>query len=131
MKNKGNVPSPVPESRTNLPADAHNRLMQHLERFAERVQKDRVLAPYLRSDLRGLRSDLIVAAKNHFRLKTGRRGDPRLDRAYELQHLGKSIKEILREQFKDYDQLDPYKQYLLAKGLRQAIRRRKTSQKVS
>jgi hypothetical protein len=38
---------------------------------------------------------------------------------------GKSLPQVARKQFSDWDKRDTYERYLLVKGLRQAVSRRK------
>lgn len=110
--------------KPHLPRRIYRRLEKGAAELAKRLSGDTVVAPYIASDRRVFREDLLFAVKRQFPLKSGRPGDPRLDKAYELVRQGRSVTGVLRKQIKNWEQLDPYTRYLVAKGLRQAVRRR-------
>ena len=57
--------------------------------------------------------------------RPGRPNDPHLDAACRMIHDGKTVKQVLRVQIRDFDRLDTYGRYLAEKGLRAAIARRR------
>ena len=83
-------------------------------------------------DPKALRTAVLELVRRELPLRRGRPNDPRIDAAVRMLEQGKSVKEILRLQTRGFDKLDTYGRYLVEKGLRAAIsRRRKLSRKAS
>ena len=115
--------------KPRLPRPAYRKLTQYAIQLADQLNRDGVLSPHIRSDLRAFREDLLFAVKKQFKLKAGRPSDPLIDKACELVRGGKSVPRVLREQIKNWGTLDAYTKYLAAKGLRQAVARREKQRK--
>ena len=56
--------------------------------------------------------------------KRGRPASPQFEAALAMLRQGKSIRDVLRAQINNFDNLDAYGRYLAEKGLRQALTRR-------
>jgi hypothetical protein len=115
--------------KPRLPRPAYRKLTQYATQFADQLNRDGLLSPLIRADLRAFREDLLFAVKRQFKLKAGRPSDPLIDTACELVREGKSVPRVLREQIKNWDTLDAYTRYLASKGLRQAVARREKQHK--
>jgi hypothetical protein len=88
------------------------------------LRQDPVLMPLIQSQLSAFRADLQAVIRAQFPLRLGRPPDPQLDEAYQMVTQGKSLPQVARTQFSDWDKRDTYERYLLLKGLGQAVRRR-------
>ena len=73
----------------------------------------------------GLASPILRVCNRPPRLRRGRPNDPRIDAAVRMHEQGKSIKEILRLQTRNFDKVDTYGRYLAEKGLQTAVTRRR------
>ena len=76
-------------------------------------------------DARGFKKQVVTLIRRELPPRRGRPNDPRIDAALEMIQQGKSMKEILRCQIPDFQQMDTYGRYLAEKGLRTAIARRR------
>ena len=104
---------------------ARHKLAVLVTDFAAGLKADPDLAAALEENPRAFRSDLERLVRSQFRLKRGRRRDPRLDAACRMvKEQGRTVPEVLRLQVKDFEKLDAYTRYLATKGLRQAVARR-------
>ena len=116
---------PQKRPRPHIPATAGRKLTGLVAEFAAGLKADPDLAPALKQNPLAFRSDLERLVRSQFRLKRGRRRDPRLDAACRMvKEQGRTVSEVLRLQIKDFEKLDTYTRYLAAKGLRQAVARR-------
>jgi len=115
--------------KRGMPARQKQRLVRRVAAFADSLKRDHAFARVIASDLVGFRAGLLLALKAAFPLRRGRPADPLLDAACEKVKHGKSVPEVLRSQISAWNKLDPYTRYLAAKGLRQAVARRKRRQK--
>jgi hypothetical protein len=121
---KSRSPAPSPSRRTLQP-DEYRKLLRRCNTFAGTLRHDRDFAQSIRADPAGFRADLESAMRVQFPMRRGRPTDPQLDAACRMVGEGKSVPEVLRTQIPGWDSLDPYARYLTAKGLRQAVVRRK------
>lgn len=118
------MPRIEPESRCVEPADsAVQRLEAIMREFGKQVRRD--CAEELKRDPKALRAAVLRLARREFPLRRGRPNDPRIDAAVRMLEQGKSIKEILHLQTRNFDKVDTYGRYLAEKGLRTAVARRR------
>jgi len=78
----------------------------------------------LERDTKTLRAAVLRLVRRELPLRRGRPNDPRIDAAVRMREQGKSIKEILELQTRNFDKVDTYGRYLAEKGLRTAVTRR-------
>lgn len=110
-------------SAPTLPPQRHKELAATAAVYARMLR--RKFADDIKADLNGFRSDLLRVIAGEFPLRRGRPTDPLVDDACEKVEGGMPYTDVLRGQIPNYDALDPYHQYLLAKGLRMAVSRRR------
>jgi hypothetical protein len=110
---------PVPHSQAHLA----ERLDAITRTFAEQVRTE--CAGELTRDPKALRAAVLQLVRRELPLRRGRPNDPRIDAAVRMREQGKSIKEILRLQTRNFDKVDTYGRYLAEKGLRTAVTRRR------
>jgi len=109
----------------SIPASAYEKLMRLTSDFAAGLKTDPDLAPALKTNPKGLRSDIEHLIRAQFQLKRGPHTDPLIDEACRLvRDKGKSVPQALRSQIGNWKQLDPYTRLLASKGLHQALDRR-------
>jgi len=73
------------------------------------------------------KKNVIRLVRRELPPRRGRPKDPRLDAAARMVAQGKSVKDILRSQIPNFDEMDTYSRYLAEKGLRASLSRRKRS----
>ena len=100
-------------------------LEQELRDFAARLK--RTFAQEMARDPANFKKYVVRLIRQELPPKRGRPNDPRIDAALQMIQQRKSIKEILRCQIPDFEQMDTYGRYLAEKGLRTAIARRRRS----
>lgn len=110
----------------NLPSKLHEKLATATIVFTEALRADPDFSQIIETDPHGFKGDLLRLVSAQFPLRRGRPTDPLLDDAYNKVEGGMTYTDVLRGQIPNYDALDPYQQYLLAKGLRMAVSRRRT-----
>ena len=103
-----------------LPA---KRLHVLVRDFVALVRRD--CGEELERDPKALRAAVLRLVRRALPLRRGRPNDPRIDAAVRMLEQGKSIKEILRLQTRNFDKVDTYGRYLAEKGLRTAVTRRR------
>lgn len=106
-----------------LPSESPKRLETLARDFAAQVRRD--CADELERDSKALRADVLRLVRRELPLRRGRPNDPRIDAAVRLLEQGKSIKEVLRLQTRNFDKVDTYGRYLAEKGLQTAVSRRR------
>ena len=123
----GRKPKRFPKKpKRRLPRTEHQVLAKHAATFCDMLRKDPALQALIRSNPRSFRADLQALIRAEFPLRRGRPPDPQLDEAYRMvTEQGKSVSQVARKQFQGWDRRDPYEQYLILRGLRQAVNRRK------
>ena len=94
-----------------------------MREFGKQVRRD--CAEELKRDPKALRAAVLRLVRRELPLRRGRPNDPRIDAAVRMQEQGKSIKEILQLQTRNFDKVDTYGRYLAEKGLRTAVTRRR------
>jgi hypothetical protein len=94
-----------------------------IRKFAARLLRD--YANEFADDPHGFKKYVLRTVRLYLPPGRGRPRDTRFDAALAMLKQRNSIKEILRRQIPDFDQLDTYTRYLAEKGLRQAIARRR------
>lgn len=99
------------------------RLEAFTGEFAQRVK--RAFAEELARDPKALRTAVLRLVRRGLPLRRGRPNDPRIDAAVRMREQGKSIREILELQTRNFDKADTYGRYLAEKGLRTAVTRRR------
>jgi hypothetical protein len=122
---KSDFPSAPSRRPTRLPARLYKKLVRRVSAFADSLRNDLAFSIVISASLRGFRADLLRATKGQFPLRRGRPTDPLIDAACDRVREGNSVPEVLRSQIPNWRKLDPYTRYLAAKGLRQAVARRK------
>ena len=120
-----------PQPRSVQPVDkTSQRLEANARAFIAQVRRD--CGEELARDPKALRAAVLRLVRRELPLRRGRPNDPRIDAAVRMLEQGKSVKEILRLQTRNFDKVDTYGRYLAEKGLRTAItRRRKRTRKAS
>lgn len=109
----------------SIPPPAYEKLMRLTSGFAAGLKTDPELAPALKTNPKGFRSDVEHLIRAEFRLKRGPHTDPLIDEACRLvQEEGKSVPQVLRSQIRNWGQLPTYTRLLASKGLHQALDRR-------
>ena len=93
------------------------------------TQLRREFAQEITSDPKAFKTCLIRLVRRTLPPRRGRPNDPRIDTAMQMIEQGRTIKEVLRSQIKDFEKLDTYGRYLAEKGLRAAIGRRRKRRK--
>lgn len=122
----GGKPKRLPKKpKRRLPRAVHQVLANHAATFSDTLRKDPALQAFIRSNPRNFRADLLALIRAQFPLRRGRPPDPQLDEAYRMVTEGKSMPQVARKQFPGWEERDPYEQYVILKGLRQAVGRRK------
>ncbi len=99
------------------------RLQALTSDFAARIKQE--CGEELARNPKELRAKVMRFVRREIPLKRGRPNDPRIDAAVRMLEQGKSIKEILRLQTRNFDKVDTYGRYLAEKGLRTAVTRRR------
>jgi len=97
--------------------------------FAEQLKRE--FAEELTRDPKALRAAVLRLVRRGLPLRRGRPNDPRIDAAVRMLEQGKSIKEILRLQTRNFDKVDTYGRYLAEKGLRTAVTRRRKRTRIT
>ena len=113
-------PLPPGERPAKRPA---KRLEALVRDFVARVRRD--CGEELERDPKALRAAALRLVRRELPLRRGRPNNPRIDAAVQMLEQGKSIKEILRLQTRNFDKVDTYGRYLAEKGLRTAVTRRR------
>jgi hypothetical protein len=98
------------------------RLEAFTGQFAEQIK--RIFAEELARDPKAVKAAVLRLLRQALLLRRGRPNDPRIDAAVRMLEQGKSVKEILRFQTRNFDKVDTYGRYLAEKGLRTAVTRR-------
>jgi len=98
-------------------------LARDVRDFVQHLQRNH--ASDLARDARGFKKQVVTLIRRELPPRRGRPNDPRIDAALQMIQQRKSIKEILRCQIPDFEQMDTYGRYLAEKGLRTAIARRR------
>jgi hypothetical protein len=91
--------------------------------FAARVKRE--FAAEISSDPKAFKTSVLRLLRQALPLRRGRPNDPRIDAAVRMREQGKSIREILELQTRNFDKVDTYGRYLAEKGLRTAVTRRR------
>ena len=91
-------------------------------KFAGRLQCD--FAQEIANDPRELKKQILRLVRRELPPKRGRPANPQIEAAIVLLQQGKSVRDVLRCQIPNFDQLDAYGRYLAEKGLRQGLARR-------
>lgn len=99
------------------------RLEAFTGQFAEQIKRE--FAEELVRDPKALKTAVLRLLRRALPLKRGRPNDPRIDAAVRMREQGKSIREILELQTRNFDKVDTYGRYLAEKGLRTAVTRRR------
>jgi hypothetical protein len=99
------------------------RLEAFTGQFAEQIKRE--FAEELARDPKALRAAILRLVRRSLPLRRGRPNNPRIEAAVRMLEQGKSIKEVLRLQTRNFDKVDTYGRYLAEKGLRTAISRRR------
>jgi hypothetical protein len=99
------------------------RLEAFTGQFAEQIKRE--FAEELTRDPKALRAAVLRSVRRGLPLRRGRPNNPRIDAAVRMHEEGKSIKEILQLQTRNFDKVDTYGRYLAEKGLRTAVTRRR------
>ena len=114
------------KTSTSSRQDARPRF-KHLEAltrdFTEQLRRE--FAQEITSDPKAFKTYLIRLVRRTLPPGRGRPNDPRIDTAMQMIEQGRTIKEVLRSQIRDFEKLDTYGRYLAEKGLRAAIARRR------
>jgi hypothetical protein len=106
-----------------LNSDSANRLETLTRDFTAHIRRD--FAQEITSDPKTFKKSLLKLIGRQLPPRRGRPNDPRLDVAVRMVERGKTVKEVLRMQIPDFDKLDTFGRYLVEKGLRAAIARRR------
>lgn len=99
------------------------RLEAFTGQFAAQIKRE--FAEELTRDPKALRAAVLRLVRRSLPLRRGRPNNPRIDAAVRMHEEGKSIKEILQLQTRNFDKVDTYGRYLAEKGLRTAVTRRR------
>ena len=91
--------------------------------FAEQIKRQ--FAEELARDPKAIKTSVLRLLRRALPLRRGRPNDPRIDAAVQMLEQGKSIKEILLLQTRNFERVDTYGRYLAEKGLRTAVTRRR------
>jgi hypothetical protein len=91
--------------------------------FVAQVRRD--YCGELARDPKALKAAVLRLVRCELPLRRGRPNDPRIDAAVRMREQGKSIREILELQTRNFDKVDTYGRYLAEKGLRTAVTRRR------
>jgi len=118
------LPQHQPTKFVTTPAGIYSskKLEAETRRFAERLRRN--FAREIERNAHDFKKAVLRLIRRELPPKRGRPNDPRIDAAVRMAEQGKSIKEILRSQIPDLDNMDTYGRYLAEKGLRAAIDRR-------
>ena len=113
--------------KPQLPPEAYQRLVNRTATFCDTLRRDPVMAPQIgsRLGLVNFRTDLQAIIRAQFPLRRGRPPDPKLDEVARLVATGKSVLQVARKQFANWDSRDPDERYMILKPLRQAVSRRR------
>jgi hypothetical protein len=117
-----------PGTETQLqPVPPVDQTSQRLEAVTREfiAQVRRTCADQHTSDPKALRASVLRLVRREWPLRRGRPNDPRIDAAVHMIEQGKSIKEVLQLQTRNFDKVDAYGRYLAEKGLRTAVTRRR------
>jgi hypothetical protein len=118
-------PSLRPIAQGERPAKKLETLVRD---FAAQVRHD--CGVEIERDPKAFRAAILRLVRNEMPLRRGRPNNPRIDAAVRMHEEGKTIKEILQLQTRNFDKVDTYGRYLAEKGLRTAVtRRRKRTRK--
>src|SRR5215471_13704913 len=93
----------------------------------------RDLTTYLKRDFaeeiahrpRDFKKQVLLLIRHQLPPRRGRPTSPQIEAAVAMLREGKTIRQILHEQVRGFDQLDTYGRYLAEKALRQAVARRR------
>lgn len=110
--------------RAQLPPEIQRQLAHAVVGFTGTLKRNPVFKEAIQADCGAFRAALLVLMRRQFPLKRGPRPDPLLDAACRMAAQGKSVPDVLREQIRDWEKLDPYTRLLASKGLHAAYRRR-------
>jgi hypothetical protein len=91
--------------------------------FADRLKRE--FTQDISGDPRGFKKQVLRLIRCWLPPRRGRPVNPKTEAALALLAQGKTVREILRLQIRDFDQLDRWGRMLAEKGLRQAIARRR------
>ena len=80
-------------------------------------------ADQISRDPRILKKTVLRLVRRELPPKRGRPNDPRLDAAALMVAQGESVKDVLRSQIPDHEEMDTHSLYLAEKGLRAALAR--------
>ncbi len=118
------APPQTPPDGVHAPSSCTSQTLEAIARdFVAKVHRD--CAEELAHDRKALRAAVLRLVRRELPLRRGRPNDPRIDAAVRMVEEGKSIKEILRLQTRNFDKVDTYGRYLAEKGLRTAVTRRR------
>lgn len=108
-------------------ANADDRPWERLEtatcKFLRKVRRE--FQKEFQCDPKRFRDVALRSVRRALPLRRGRPNDPRIDEALRMLERGRSIKEVLRLQLPNFDDMDAYGRYLAEKGIRTAIARRR------
>ena len=102
---------------------ATKQLAASVRNFLSTLRRD--FSGEIAHDARGFRKQVLRLVRLGLPPRRGRPCDPRFDAALAMVKQRNTIKEVLRRQIPNFDQLDAYTRYLADKGLRQALARRR------
>ena len=91
--------------------------------FARRLRRD--FAQDISRDSRGFKKQVLRLIRRLLPPRRGRPINPKTEAALALWHQGKTVREILRLQIRDFDRLDTWGRMLAEKALRQALVRQR------
>ncbi len=110
-----------------LESSKHRPLQERLEAFtgdfAKKIKRE--FAPEISRDPKAFKTSILRLMRRALPLRRGRPNDPQIDAAMRMLHQGKSVKEILRLQIRGFDDMDTFGRFLVEKGIRTAIARRR------
>jgi hypothetical protein len=113
----GFVPKLFPTS-----APRSGTLEHATQTFAEALRRD--FAGDINRDPRFFKKQVLRLIRRWLPPRPGRPTNPKTEAAFALLQEGKTVRQILRLQIRDFDKLDTWSRMLAEKGLRQALARR-------
>jgi len=93
-----------------------------IRQIGDRLKRD--FAEEMAGDPTTFKKRVVSLIRRGLPPRRGRPNDPRFDVAILMIKQGKSVKDVLRTQIPNFDQMDTYGRYLAEKGLRFALVRR-------